>query len=322
MTKAFCLVILSSVSASTPAIRCTGLVKRFEDVVAVAGIDLAVSKGECFGLLGPNGAGKTTTVEILEGLQKPDAGEVEILGQRWGLGDDQALRSRLGVQLQESQLADKLTVAETIRIFRSFYPQGRSVEDVMDLLGLQEKRKGRVHKLSGGQRQRLALACALVGDPELMFLDEPTTGLDPQARLRIWEVIEEFRERGGAVLLTTHYMEEAARLCDRVAIIDEGLVIAEGAPEDLIESLNAEQLIELKTEGALDDDQLRALKGVTSVSRRNGRLVIAVSQISEALPALLGEIERHDVVLEELVTKQPNLEDVFVRLTGRSLRDG
>lgn len=317
------MVILAAVSeASTPAIRCAGLVKRFDDVVAVAGIDLTVKHNECFGLLGPNGAGKTTTVEILEGLQKPNAGEVEVLGQRWGAGNDRLLRARIGVQLQETQLADKLTVAETIRTFRSFYPTGRSEDEVMDLLGLQEKRDGRVHKLSGGQRQRLALACALVSNPELLFLDEPTTGLDPQARLRIWEVIETFRDNGGAVLLTTHYMEEAARLCDRVAIVDEGRVIAEGAPDDLVEALEAEQLVELKTQGELDIELLAALDGVTSVSRRNGRVVVAVSQIKEALTGLIAEIERTDVVLEELVTKQPSLEDVFVHLTGRSLRDG
>lgn len=317
------MVILAAVSeVSALAIRCTGLVKRFDDVVAVAGIDLTVRRNECFGLLGPNGAGKTTTVEILEGLQKPNAGEVEVLGQRWGAGDDRALRARIGVQLQETQLADKLTVVETISTFRSFYPSGRSEDEVMDLLGLQEKRDGRVHKLSGGQRQRLALACALVSNPELLFLDEPTTGLDPQARLRIWEVIETFRDRGGAVLLTTHYMEEAARLCDRVAIVDEGRVIAEGAPDDLVEALDAEQLVELKTQGDLDDDVLAALDGVTSVTRHNGRVVVAVSQIKEALTALIAEIERTDVVLEELVTKQPSLEDVFVHLTGRSLRDG
>jgi ABC-2 type transport system ATP-binding protein len=192
---------------TSAAVLCRGLVKRYGDLVAVAGVDLEVRTGECFGLLGPNGAGKTTTIEILEGLTRADAGEVELLGRRWGTREDHALRERLGVQLQETQLADKLTVEETVRLFRSFYRNGRTVEEVISLVGLEEKRRGRVGKLSGGQRQRLALACALVSNPELLFLDEPTTGLDPHARLNVWEVVERFRAAGGTVVLTTHYME-------------------------------------------------------------------------------------------------------------------
>lgn len=310
------------------AVRSSGLVKRYEDVVAVNGIDLVIQRGECVGLLGPNGAGKTTTMEILEGLTVPDRGEVEVLGCRWGGGHDREVRTRIGVQLQETQLAERLTVEETIRLFRSFYPAGREVEEVMELLGLTAKRAGRVHKLSGGQRQRLALACALVGLPELLFLDEPTTGLDPQARLRIWEVVGEFRAGGGAVLLTTHSMEEAARLCDRVAIIDHGKVIAEGTPAALVDSLGAEQIVELrllapKGDGAraLDDAAVSALPGVSALSRRSGVVMLRVSRIGEALPALLAELDRQGVGLESMVTKQPTLEDVFVSLTGRGLRD-
>lgn len=221
------------------AVRTTGLEKQFEDVVAVAGVDLQVIRGECFGILGPNGAGKTTTVEMIEGLTPPDKGEIEIFGMRWGAGraNDQKMKERIGVQLQETQLADRLTVFETLRLFRSLYSRGRPVEEVIALLELGEKRKSQVGKLSGGQRQRLALGCALVSDPELLFLDEPTTGLDPQARRKIWELVEDFRKRGGTVVLTTHYMEEADVLCTRVAVMDRGKIIACDTPAHLIAGL-------------------------------------------------------------------------------------
>jgi ABC-2 type transport system ATP-binding protein len=308
-------------AAPPPALRCLGLVKRFADVTAVADLDLEVRLGECFGLLGPNGAGKTTTVEILEGLTAPDGGSVEVLGQSWGVGDDRALRRRLGVQLQETQLAEKLTVEETIRLFASFYPRPRPVEEVVALVELEEKRRARVGKLSGGQKQRLALACALVSDPELLFLDEPTTGLDPQARLKVWEVVETFRAGGGTVLLTTHYMEEAARLCDRVAIMDHGRVIAQDSPARLVASLGAEQIVELRTDGGLDAEALARLPGVAEVSARNGGFALSVRAIGVALPSLLAELERRQVRLDELWTHQATLEDVFVHLTGRALRD-
>ena len=201
------------------ALRVESLRKTYKDVVAVDGIDLEVAAGECFGLLGPNGAGKTTTVEICEGLTVPDSGQVEVLGLGWAT-DARHLRQRLGIQLQETQVSDKLTVIETLRLFRSFFDRGMSAAQAMGLVGLEEKRDARVGALSGGQKQRLALACALVGDPELLFLDEPTTGLDPQARRQIWDLIAEFKRGGRTILLTTHYMEEAERLCDRVAIVE------------------------------------------------------------------------------------------------------
>ena len=226
------------------ALGCRGLVKRYGDVEAVAGLDLDVRPGECFGMLGPNGAGKTTTVEILEGLRAPDAGEVEVLGERWH-GDGLALRARLGIQLQETKFPEKLRVREVLALFRSFYPRGLSVAGVLALVGLRgEGRTRYVRTLSGGQKQRLSLACALVGDPELLFLDEPTTGLDPQSRRQTWEIVEGLKARGRTVLLTTHYMEEAARLCDRVAIVDHGKVIALGTPRELIASLGAEHVVE------------------------------------------------------------------------------
>ncbi len=316
----------SSISAAhdphAAAARCVGLVKHYDDVKAVDGLDLEVRRGECFGLLGPNGAGKTTTVEILEGLIRPDAGRVELLGRQWGGRQDQWLRERVGIQLQQTDLADKLTVEETVRLFRSFYPSGRSVADTLELLGLRAKRGARVHKLSGGQKQRLALACALVSEPELLFLDEPTTGLDPQARHRIWDVVETFGAGGGSVVLTTHYMEEAARLCDRVAIVDRGRIIAQGAPEALVAELDAEQIVQLRVDGELDAEALRDLPGVTHVDKNGGDLFrLGVASVGEALPAILGVIEAKSVALQTMTTKQPSLEDVFIHLTGRKLRD-
>jgi ABC-2 type transport system ATP-binding protein len=307
--------------ASRLAVRCVGLVKRYVDVTAVDHLDLDVRAGECFGLLGPNGAGKTTTVEILEGLTAPDGGTVELLGQRWGVGDDQALRERLGVQLQETKLGERLTVEETVRMFRSFYRRGLGVDEIIRTVALEEKRDARVGKLSGGQRQRLAVACALVGQPDLLFLDEPTTGLDPQARLKLWGIVEAFRAGGGTVLLTTHYMEEATRLCDRVAIMDRGRVIALGTPAELIESLGAEQIVDFGVRSPLDAAPLAKLTGVRTVREREGGYSLTVSNIAAALPALLGELQRQNVELEALTTHQATLEDVFVHLTGRMLRD-
>src|SRR4026207_2237892 len=251
-----------STQMSPVALRCSGLVKRFADLTAVDRLDLEVFAGECFGLLGPNGAGKTTTVEVLEGLTSPDEGTVELLGQHWNNGGDRALRERIGVPLQETQLAEKVTVAETLRLFRSFYQRGHNVDEVIQTVALEEKRNARVGILSGGQKQRLAVACALVGDPELLFLDEPTTGLDPQARLSLWDIVEKFRAGGGTPPLTTHYMAEAARLCDRVAIMEPRKVIALGTPAELIESLGADQIIEFSVTSELADEPLKHLPAV------------------------------------------------------------
>lgn len=304
------------------ALKCSGLIKRFADVTAVNGLDLEVRTGECFGLLGPNGAGKTTTIEILEGLTPADGGAVEVLGETWGGGRDHALRERIGVQLQETQLGEKLSVEETVRLFRSFNKRGRSVDEVIRTVELEEKRRARVGKLSGGQKQRLAVACALVSSPDLLFLDEPTTGLDPQARLKLWEIVEHFKAGGGTILLTTHYMEEAARLCDRVAIMDHGRMIALGTPTDLIQSLGADQIIEFTVKGELDSTTLAQLSGVRGVSKRERGHALTVSEIASALPALLAELKRQQVELVTLTTHQATLEDVFVNLTGRKLRDG
>ena len=312
-----------STQSSRIALRCVGLVKRFADVTAVNGVDLEVFSGECFGLLGPNGAGKTTTVEILEGLTPQNDGSVELLGQRWNTSDDRALRERIGVQLQETQLAEKVTVVETLRLFRSFYKRGHGVDEVIHTVALEEKRNARVGKLSGGQKQRLAVACALVSDPELLFLDEPTTGLDPQARLSLWDIVEKFRDGGGTILLTTHYMEEAARLCDRVAIMDHGKIIALGTPAELIASLGADQVIEFSVANSLaDDDALTNLPAVKHLHKRGEIYALTVSEIGVALPGLLAEIKRQQSEVVTLTTHQATLEDVFVSLTGRMLRDG
>jgi ABC-2 type transport system ATP-binding protein len=212
--------------------------KSYGDVRAVDGLDLEIKSGECFGLLGPNGAGKTTTIEICEGLLERDSGDLELLGMTWER-DGNRLREKLGIQLQDTQLSDKLTVRETLELFRSFYKNGREVDEVIRLVQLEEKAGARVGTLSGGQKQRLAIACALVGDPDLLFLDEPTTGLDPQSRRQLWSLIEEFKATGRTILLTTHYMDEAEKLCDRVAIVDHGHIIALGTPHELIESIGA-----------------------------------------------------------------------------------
>jgi ABC-2 type transport system ATP-binding protein len=305
------------------AVSCRGLVKRYDELLAVNGVDLEVSRGECFGLLGPNGAGKTTTVEILEGLLDQDAGEVRVLGMSWE-HDERKLRERLGVQLQETYLAEKLTVEETIRLFRSFFHEGKEVEQVLQAVQLQEKRSTWVGKLSGGQKQRLSVACALVGDPDLLFLDEPTTGLDPQSRRSLWELVERYRAGGGTVLLTTHYMEEAERLCDRVGIMDQGKIIALGTPAELVASLEAEHIVEFSlAEGVElpDSEALLALEGVTRVSHGSGSTQLTVTEPHVAVPALLAELERRGAALAGLSTHYATLEDVFVARTGRHLRD-
>jgi ABC-2 type transport system ATP-binding protein len=308
---------------SAAALRLRNLRKTYKDVVAVDGIDLDVRAGECFGLLGPNGAGKTTTIEICEGLTAADSGEVAVLGMSWKTNAGK-LRQRLGIQLQETQLSEKLTVRETIRLFRSFYQQGPDTAEVIAQVQLGEKRDARVGGLSGGQKQRLALACALVGDPDFLFLDEPTTGLDPQARRQLWELIEAFKLAGRTILLTTHYMDEAEQLCDRIAIMDHGKVIAEGTPRELIASIGIEHVVEFSAGDAgkqLEVSALRDVAGVRSVRTENGSVLMHVTELHQAVPALLRELSRQSVPLTELRTHSASLEDVFVTLTGRHLRD-
>ena len=306
-----------------PAIRCHDLYKTYDGrVEAVRGLDLTVEEGECFGLLGPNGAGKTTTIEILEGLLEPTAGDVEVLGRRWGTHDEE-IRERLGISLQETQLSEKLSVEETLRLFRSFYRTPREMEGLLKEVGLLEKRSSWVGKLSGGQKQRLAVATALVGDPELLFLDEPTTGLDPQSRRQLWDIVRRFKERGRTVLLTTHYMEEAERLCDRVAVVDHGKVIALGSPSDLIARLGAEHVVEFSVDPmtGLDPEAFASLPAVRSVHFEDGIGALTVTEVHIALPALLENLRSQEKKLVGLSTRHASLEDVFLSLTGRHLRD-
>jgi len=307
------------------AIQCRDLRKTYDGKVeAVRGLSLEIQGGECFGLLGPNGAGKTTTIEILEGLLDPTSGQVTILGRTWQK-NSREVREWLGISLQETRLSEKLTVRETIELFASFYREPRSADDVLDDLQLGEKADAFVGKLSGGQRQRLAVATALVGNPRILFLDEPTTGLDPQSRRQLWDIIRNFQRGGGTVLLTTHYMDEAERLCDRLAIIDHGQVIAEGTPSDLIERLGGHHVVEFEASGHAGDgaalDAWSALPGVESVRHDDGLVSLTVREPHLTIPALLDAVERQGSQLLHLTTRQASLEDVFVNLTGRHLRE-
>ena len=313
------------------AIQCRDLRKTYDGKVeAVRGLNLEIQTGECFGLLGPNGAGKTTTIEILEGLLEPTSGEVSIFGHSWR-ENAREMREWLGISLQETRLSEKLTVRETIELFASFYREPRSSEDVLAELQLTEKADSWVGKLSGGQRQRLAVATALVCNPKILFLDEPTTGLDPQSRRQLWDIVREFQRRGGTVLLTTHYMDEAERLCDRLAIVDQGQVIAEGSPASLIERLGGHHVVEFAVSADMRErttgsdgaalEAWRALPSVESVHEDNGMVALSVKEAHLTIPALLEAIGRQGRELQHLTTRQASLEDVFVRLTGRHLRE-
>ena len=308
---------------STFALLCRDLVKRFPpDVTAVDGLSLEVSAGECFGLLGPNGAGKTTTVEIFEGLQSPDSGVVQVLGEVWRR-DGQALRARLGIQLQETKFPEKLRVSEVISLFRSFYPRGLEPSDALAAVRLEEKAGAFVRTLSGGQKQRLSLACAIVGDPQVLFLDEPTTGLDPTSRRQIWEIVEGLKARGCTVLLTTHYMEEASRLCDRVAIVDRGRLLALGTPSALVASLGAEHVVEFEVAGdghELADAEMLTLPGVEKLARGEGGAIrLTVREVHRSVPPLLALLAARGLETRRLTTHHATLEDVFLAMTGRSL---
>lgn len=305
------------------AVECRDLRKTYDGKVeAVRGLSLAIQAGECFGLLGPNGAGKTTTIEILEGLLDPTSGEVSILGRSWKT-NPRELREYIGISLQETRLSEKLTVRETIELFASFYSQPRSTEEVLSALQLHEKTDALVGKLSGGQKQRLAVATALVASPKVLFLDEPTTGLDPQSRRQLWDIVRAFQREGGTVLLTTHYMDEAERLCDRLAIVDHGQIIAEGTPAELIERLGGHHVVEfaLSGNGHRDTAAWQSLPSVESVRNVDGVICLNVREPHRTIPALLEKVDQQSAQLERLNTRQASLEDVFVNLTGRHLRE-
>ena len=310
------------------AIRVQNLRKQYpgrdKPVDAVNGLDLEVPVGECFGLLGPNGAGKTTTVEILEGLTPPTSGEVEVLGRNWRQHATE-IRERIGVTLQETRFPEKQTVREVLSLFRSFYRHGLEPDEVIARVSLETKANSYVEQLSGGQQQRLAVAVSLVGDPELLFLDEPTTGLDPQSRRQLWDVIRDLHNRGRTTVLTTHYMDEAERLCDRVAIIDQGKVIALGSPPELIARLGGEHIVEFALGGeaaALDVGVFRPIPSVLDARTEADGYALTVGEPHLAIPALLDLLELENRPLARLTTRQVSLEDVFVALTGRHLRDG
>ena len=305
------------------AIQCRDLRKTYDGKVeAVRGLSLEIQVGECFGLLGPNGAGKTTTIEILEGLLEPTSGEVSILGHSWR-ENEREMREWLGISLQETRLSEKLTVRETVELFASFYREPRSSAEVLEQLQLTEKADSWVGKLSGGQRQRLAVATALVCNPKILFLDEPTTGLDPQSRRQLWDIIRTFQRNGGTVLLTTHYMDEAERLCDRLAIVDHGQVIAEGSPADLINRLGGHHVVEFSVSdvNGTSSAAWRSLPSVESVREDDGMVALNVKEPHLTIPALLDAIDKEGGQLQHLTTRQASLEDVFVRLTGRHLRE-
>jgi ABC-2 type transport system ATP-binding protein len=316
---------VSSGTVQDCALSLQGLRKAFGDVVAVDGVDLDVRRGECFGLLGPNGAGKTTTIEICEGLTAADAGDVHLLGLSWKDAATE-LRQRIGVQLQETQLPEKLTVEEILRLFRSFYRKGLAVEKTVKMAQLEEKRKARIGTLSGGQKQRLAMACALVGDPDLLFLDEPTTGLDPQARRHLWDLVDQLRSAGRTIILTTHYMDEAEHLCDRVAIMDHGRIIALGTPKQLIASVGGDHVVEFaittNADGApMDAKTLTAITGVHGHRVDAGLHLLSVVELHTTVPRIFAALAEMGLEPVEFRTHSATLEDVFVGLTGRNLRD-
>lgn len=307
------------------ALSLKGLRKAFGDVVAVDGIDLEVRRGECFGLLGPNGAGKTTTIEICEGLTAADVGDVHLLGLSWKDAATE-LRQRIGVQLQETQLPEKLTVEEILRLFRSFYRKGLAVDETVKMAQLEEKRRARIGTLSGGQKQRLAMACALVGDPDLLFLDEPTTGLDPQARRHLWDLVDQLRSAGRTIILTTHYMDEAEHLCDRVAIMDHGHIIAQGTPKQLIASVGGDHVVEFAitahADGVpMDAKTLTAIPGVQGHRVDAGLHQLSVVELHTTVPQIFAALAEMGLQSVEFRTHSATLEDVFVGLTGRNLRD-
>jgi len=294
--------------------------KAYGDLKAVDGLSFAVAEGEVFGLLGPNGAGKTTTVEILIGLRERDGGSVQVMGFD-PARESEAVKAQIGVQLQQTQLFPHLTVEEILRLFASFYGQSVAVEDLLELVGLQERRRAKYQHLSGGQKQRLSLALTLINDPDLIFLDEPTTGLDPQARRALWDIVEQMRAQGKTVLLTTHYMEEAEVLCRRVAIIDHGKILALGAPRELIDRFVPERAIELPLSDAVAESRLESLPAVTHVDAADGLVAIHTTNLQESLAAILQESENTDLSLDDLRIQRGTLEDVFLQLTGRTIRE-
>jgi ABC-2 type transport system ATP-binding protein len=302
------------------AVSVLNLRKHYGEVAAVDGVSFQIKRGEIFGLLGPNGAGKTTTVELIEGLRKPDGGEIRVLGvnPQHGLGTIQEI---IGVQLQQTTLYERIRVNEVIDLFGSYYPHHLPTSEILETVSLQEKEGTFVQDLSGGQRQRLALGLALVNDPQILLLDEPTTGLDPQARRNLWEVIETTRGKGKTVLLTTHYMEEAERLCDRVGIIDHGRLIALGSPRELIEGQELNAAVELSFPDGIEKSFLESLPGVNLVTQDGDRFLLYTTSPHKVLLKLVRLYDQGKLRFENISVRRATLEDLFLELTGRRLRD-
>ncbi len=311
---------MSQIVATDVVIRVQDVRKSYGDVRAVDGVSFDVAGGEVFGLLGPNGAGKTTTVEMLEGLRKPDSGALEILGID-AVSQPDALKQRIGVTLQTAELYPKLTVTEVIDLFRSFYARSLPADQLIDFLDLGERRKALTKELSGGQRQRLAVALALVNDPEVVFLDEPTTGLDPAARRSLWDLVERLREQHKTILLTTHYMEEAEQLCDRLAIMDHGRILEIGTATELIDRRFSERAVRFDALPGIEDAELAALPAVKSIKHDDGRTSLYSGDVPTTIGALLALTEARGLEPGDLGVRKATLEDVFLDLTGRALRD-
>jgi ABC-2 type transport system ATP-binding protein len=305
---------------ATPILQVEGLEKRYEDVHAVRGVSFSVSEGEVFGLLGPNGAGKTSTIEVLEGLRVPDGGHVSVCGFNPQKNPNE-LKHEIGAALQSTSLPDKIRVIEAVRLFASFYRRRRKPEDLLKRFGLEEKRNAFYSQLSGGQKQRLALAIALVNDPKVLFLDEPTAGLDPQVRREIYDIIEELKRDKKTIVLTTHYIEEAERLCDRVAIVDHGTVIAEGTPRELKQRSANTTRVEVRLSKPASNGTLKNLDGVVDARELDGGYVLHCQKTAPAIVALVKHLEAENNELVSLEIATPSLEDVFIELTGRRLRD-
>jgi len=302
-----------------PVLEVTDLVKCYGDLRAVDGVTFAVNEGEIFGMVGPNGAGKTTTIECLEGLRQPDGGRVSVYGKD-PYEERRTVMERIGIQLQESDLPSRLRVREALNLFASFYAESVDPEILLERMGLQEKAKSPVTKLSGGQKQRLFIALALINRPEVVFLDELTTGLDPQARRSMWDLVREIRDQGSTVFLTTHYMEEAERLCDQVAIMDYGKIVALDSPRAMIRDLGIERRVSFDPLNGSKELDLEALPGVELVERRQDRVIVSGSG-KRFISRVINALEDNDIDFDDLRTEQPNLEDVFLSLTGRAVRE-
>lgn len=311
----------ASADSNAPAIECQALVKHYGSKVAVAGIDLVVQRGQCFGLLGPNGAGKTTTMEMMEGLRRPDAGSCTVCGFDT-VEQAASVRERIGVSLQQATMPPEVTPLELLRLYASIYENPLPLGDLLDQFQLMDKARSRVAHLSGGQKQRLALALAIIGRPQVIFLDEPTTGLDPQARRNLWDLIRGLRDEGRAIILSTHYMDEVERLCDRAVVMDHGRVVAEGTPRALVAAYGPESVIDVElAEAAVDAVALSRLPAVTGIKVEEQRVLLYTSDLATSLIGFASYAQQHDLDMGDLRTRSATMDDVFIALTGRSIRE-